>query len=54
MTDNERLMLIKINQKEINKLEMLKMYYKEKDKDEKIKDQLVILSWLNKIITKSL
>ena len=44
--------LIKIKQQEIDKLETLKMFYKENDKEKKISEQLIILDWLNKRITK--
>ena len=44
--------LIKIKQQEIDKLETLKMFYKEDDKEQKISEQLIILDWLNKRITK--
>tara|TARA_R110001592_G_scaffold31068_2_gene110126 strand:+ start:102 stop:269 length:168 start_codon:yes stop_codon:yes gene_type:complete len=53
MTDNERLFIIKINQKEINKYEMLKQYYNGNDKQEKIKTKKIILDWLKELIEES-
>ena len=44
--------LIKMNQLELDNLEMLKKYYKGEDKTKKISEQLVILNWLNKKITR--
>ena len=44
--------LIKMKQLELDNLEMLKKYYKGEDKTKKISEQLVILNWLNKKITR--
>ena len=47
------LKLIKIKQIEIDKLEMLRIYYNSDNKEEKIKNQQVIINWLNQLINRT-